>query len=390
MENDPMPDNIQYEVIEIDHDGIEHDYIEHQDETTKTTTVTDLILFDDSNIQVRLDEDKLVQNSKDKCVQVTTINDSPTSRRCILEIITTDVLLNSWTGIPSFNLLTAIEKCVNTLSPELQDPNFTIKQKILLVLVKLKTNLSFVVMSSIFNVSAALISQNFELLLPTLSCALNSVVECSNIEDIRPNLPTCFKQNFLAIRSALDTKEEAALDIKDEGNEQLQHEVNGKLSAFGQDTETKTAKFLICLAPNGNITYVSKAYSGKATDSQIFTVENLLDKFDADNVADMKKNAIETELIGQGVKLVTPSFSSNGKTEYNTQIAPAKYHIDTTIDGLNCFAILSDKIDHSLLKYLDDILVIVSAITNLTKPVKSNKNTNNDNYQGNVKRKKIK
>lgn len=291
----------------------------------------------------------------------------------MLKMLTTDSLLNAWTGLPTFELLNAIVDCVITvMGREKQNcGSLSITERVLLVFAKLKTNLTFIALSSLFNVSQATVSRTFANMIPILHASLKSVVLFQSCEEIRRNLPKCFQyHNFMNTRAVLDCSETSI---------QLPNCTNCRIATYSHYKGTNTAKYLVSISPSGSILNISKSYAGKSSDKQIFNDEHLVDLFDsADAIMVDKGFAIEFELMEKGIHLIRPSFSKGKQCQFeeaevyeNTDIASARVHVERFIQRLKIFAILSDKIDHNMLHHLDDILVIIAAICNLSKPILS-------------------
>lgn len=289
----------------------------------------------------------------------------------ISDIIKNNVILNTWTGVSTTKLLNAIVDCVQTISPESGSDTLSLTERIILVLIKLKTNLSFGDIAAAFGLTTMTVSGNFFKIVSTVRAAVQSVVVFQSKDEIKKNLPTYFKKHFPEVRAILDSIE---ISI------QVSKCANCKIKTYSHWKRKNTAKLLVCITPSGTISYVSKAYPCNASDKQIILKENLIDKFDGDvdEVLVNRHFLIATELQNAGIKLWRPYFSNVGdvpltknKVLINKQIARATLPAELAIQRLKIFQILCSNVEHNILPYLDDILVIVSAISNLTKPSQS-------------------
>lgn len=65
---------------------------------------------------------------------------------------------------------------------------------------------------------------------------------------------------------------------------QLPSCMNCRIATYSHYKSTNTAKFLVAITPSGDIMFISKAYSGKASDKQIFNDERLIEMFDSGKI----------------------------------------------------------------------------------------------------------
>lgn len=88
----------------------------------------------------------------DQCIQVNTLHDLIPYRFKVMDLLSSETWLNSWTGIPTYALLHCIEDCVSVGYPEeITNHELTLLERIILCFIKMKTNLSFACMTSIFD-----------------------------------------------------------------------------------------------------------------------------------------------------------------------------------------------------------------------------------------------
>lgn len=178
-----------------------------------------------------------------------------------------------------------------------------------MVFVKLKTNLTFVCISSIFRVSESSVTRYFTATLPIIAAALQKAVYFPTSKEIRQNLPKCFKPNFCDVRAILDCTEVPIQKPKC---------TNCVIATYSHYKGTNTVKFLVCITPAGLISFISEGYFGKSSDKFIFNDENLIEEFDSNIDAIMvdKGFAIVDETLTHGIKLVRPSFSEGPSFQF--------------------------------------------------------------------------
>lgn len=135
-------------------------------------------------------------------IQVNTIEDFiPVNS--VFDVLKSEKKLSSWTGIPTFEIFYAI---LNGVLIVLNDENSnvsTLKTKILVVFVKMMTNMKFCTMSAIFSLNETTLSQHFKAFLPILRVAMSSCIYFPVKEEIRCNLPKYFKPDFVNVRAEM-------------------------------------------------------------------------------------------------------------------------------------------------------------------------------------------
>lgn len=86
---------------------------------------------------------------------------------------------------------------------------------------------------------------------------------------------------------------------------------------------------------------------------------------------------IESECTNNNNKLIRPVFLKN-KSQFSTQeselnlsIAEACVHVERAIQRIKSFNILTSTFEWKLAPYLDNILLIIAGIVNLSSPILS-------------------
>lgn len=301
-------------------------------------------------------------------IQVNTIEDF-IPRPSVFDVITSESKLNSWTGIPSFEIFNAIVESVFRMLPHTGRKSDALKIKVLIVFIKMKSNMSFVNMAPIFYLDASTLSRNFKKFVPIIRESMKSCIYFPTKEEIQCNLPKSFKGSFANVRGILDCTEIAV---------EIPKCINCRMSTYSHYKGCNTVKFLVCVTPAGLISYVSDAFSGKSSDKFIFNSTKIIDLFD-DNDAIMvdKGFAILNEMQERGLTLIRPTFYNGQQFEEsevieNTKVAVARVHVERAIQRITIFNILKDKIEDNILPNISDIFFISSALTNLTTPILSN------------------
>lgn len=284
------------------------------------------------------------------------------------DMLLTNEALNTWTGIPTNELLEEICLAAKKLEEWVYPRKFAMNctDRVILVMVKLKQNLSFAAIGILFRIHAATVTNYFSHTVQILSSVLQTFVYMPSKEEIRKNIPLCFR-GFSNVTIILDCTEVPLGTLKC---------LNCRIATYSQYKSRRTAKFLIGVTPAGLISYRSKAYAGKSSDKYIFNAEKLIDQLypHIDEVMVDKGFMIENELSAKGIKLHRPPFMKNNRLSpseayLNEAIAKARVHVERIMQRIKTFAILQDTFDVCMLGYINDIMSIICGIVNLTNPI---------------------
>lgn len=306
----------------------------------------------------------------EKCIQVNTFSDF-LNQFSVMELFKSESQLNAWTGIPTFRLLHAIEDCVIVGNPNIEHGySLSVLERIVLCFIKLKTNLSFACMTSLFQIANSTIAMTFNTMIPLIRRVLEVAIYFPSIEETRANLPKSFrKYKYETTRAIIDCSEVKI---------QIPQCINCRIASYSQYKKDYTLKFMLCITPGGMISNVSEAYSGKSSDKFIFNNENLIEKFDSFEDAIMmdKGVMIENELLNRGLQMVRPSFFRSEKEQFeelevisNTKIAVLRVHVERAIQRMKIFRVLTHRMEYNIAPQINNILIITAAIANLTKPI---------------------
>lgn len=150
------------------------------------------------DIGVQVDHTSVPRSNKmsDKCIQVD-VDNIPRRKESFAKMLSTNRELNAFTGVSSFEQLDAIESCVKDLRESLDEKSVSglpLRELILLVLIKLKLNLSFICLGTLFGISNNTCQRYFYKTLRNLSAVLKCAIPWPEKEEILDNLPKCFER----------------------------------------------------------------------------------------------------------------------------------------------------------------------------------------------------
>ena len=145
-------------------------------------------------------------------------------------------------------------------------------------------------------------------------------------------------------------------------------------SAYSNYKHNLTAKFLIGVAPNGAITFVSDAFLGSTSDKVITDQSGIISHLKAGDLILADKGFLIHDLLPNNVYLNLPAFLS-GKTQFtkneaifSRKIAGCRIHVERAIERLRNYKIL-DNTDSRLRPFLSKIVQVWAVLVNFQSPI---------------------
>lgn len=261
--------------------------------------------------------------------------------------IDSDAKLNSLTGLASFDLLETIIDIYKDHFPLSRVSKLCIKERIIMTFLKLKTALKFVVIATLFSkISSQTCKRIFNDTISKLAVILKPIISWPTLEECQKNLPKCFKI-FSNVRVVFDCTE---LQV------QKSNCLCCRIKTYSHYKGCQTIKFMTGVTPAGLISFISRAYGGKASDKTIFEQSNIINKLEMGRDAVMvdKGFRIEDITASHFIKLIQPPFAKKGhrfteaEVSRNVQIAKARVHIERTNQRIKVFEILSKQLPWTL------------------------------------------
>lgn len=304
--------------------------------------------------------------TKDESAQVDT-RSLVRKRETLDDLLKTDAEVKAFTGVESIQLLQRISKNVkrfDTMNTEL-----SVHERVVLVLVRLKTFLSFKCIGTLFRVSEATVHRSVYGTLPTLAAVLKSAVYWPTKGEIKKSIPHCFRDNC-EVRVVLDCTE---VEIE------KSHCLACRLFTYSYYKGRHTVKVLIGVSLAGLITFVSQGFGGRASDKacvERFLVLGRLQPFIDDVMVD-KGFHVDAECNKLGLGVVQPpflrqqqqfSFADAMKT---VSVAQARVHVERAIQRIKVFKIFKGPIPWEMLQVVDHAITVVAAIVNLSATILS-------------------
>lgn len=279
-----------------------------------------------------------------------------------------DKKLFSTTGLPSVEFLSTVVLYFDRIAAENPRKPFLLssRERILLTMMKIKLGLHFSTLAVFFDTCIQNACNYFYDTVTVLAKLFKCFVKWQSKDLILNNMPKCFSQ-FMNTRVVLDCFEL---------NVEKPKCVRCRVRLYSQYKKNYTVKFLLGVSPGGSITVVSKAYGGRASDKFITSDSGLYDLCEfGDAIMVDKGFAIEDECQQYLLTMIRPPFMrqkgkfTRAEAVQCAKIARARVHVERVIQRIREYSMLRNKLQWRLTPYIDDVLMIVCALVNLSPPV---------------------
>ena len=171
-----------------------------------------------------------------------------------------DKKVKFYTGLPPYTVLLAV---FNLIAPHVTDHKrlmITKFEQCIMVLMKLRLNLSEVDLSYRFGVGQATISRLFETWIDAMFTVFSPLVKWPNQAEVQKTMPVDFRRRFghcIAIIDCFEVFCERPTGLK------------ARAQTWSNYKHHNTIKFLIGIAPQGAITFISKGWGGRVSDQHL-------------------------------------------------------------------------------------------------------------------------
>ncbi|KAJ8720636.1 hypothetical protein PYW08_006101 [Mythimna loreyi] len=248
------------------------------------------------------------------------------------------------------------------------------EDRLFILLIKVKTGMTFSALSVLFGVHRTTISRIFYTTLENVAKSTANFVFWPNKDTVQATMPDCFRPKYSNTRVIIDCTEFRI---------EVPASVDNRVYCYSHYKKGFTAKLLIGITPGGFISFKSKVAGGRKSDSQMTTESGLIDYLDDGDIVLADKGFPEIKTVidrsGKEVKIVMPPFLKN-KREFSTEetqetynIASVRIHVEMIMQRLRVYQILN-KIPENLFYCIDDIVHICCVLVNLQPPIFKKKN----------------
>ena len=337
--------------VDIDHLEEQHTDVSIGDESVKDTVPvllprTEYKQTDDKNVQVDSTHLEFNEHSLQK----------------------DDKKVNFYTGLPNFaTLYLVFELLTSGLEPN--RGVLTAFQEICMVMIKLRLNLEEKDLAYRFGISQPSVSRIFRKWIAIMAERLRPLIYWPDRAELRETMPIAFRKFFPKCVCILDCTEvfiERPSDLK------------ARAQTWSNYKQHNTVKILIAVTPQGSISFVSKAWGGRASDKYITEQSGILDKLlPGDLVLADRGFTIQDSVGFYCAEVKTPPFTKGKKqlsrheVDWSREISHVRIHVERVIGLLKQkYTIMQGTIPISLLKdgtecTIDNIITTCSALCNL-------------------------
>ena len=241
------------------------------------------------------------------------------------------------------------------------------EQQLLLTLMRIRLALLVEDLAFRFRIAESTVSKYFATWIKLCRKELSVLIIWPSKEQIQQSLPSCFKKEYPEVRTIIDCSE---IFVETPSSLEVQ-------AVLWSDYKHHcTAKFLVCITPNGAVSWVSPCYGGKASDVHVVRDSGFLEILEPyDKIMADRGFKIKTDLAWKLCKLcIPPSASKNSQmtaadVELTSSIANVRIYVEQAIKRLKDFRILSNDYPMLQLPLIDDVLITCCALVNLLPPL---------------------
>ena len=240
------------------------------------------------------------------------------------------------------------------------------EEKLALVLVKLKMNVRWINLAAMFDIGHDKVRHVFNHCLKALKSTVEGFIIWFDKDTIRARLPREFRRFKPMVRSIIDCSE---VECFTPNNPDL------KVKLYSHYKKRFTMKFLVSCAPSGEITFISKMFGGRCTDTEITIKSGFIHLIESEDgiLGDKGFPDIDTSVKRKGGIVIMPPFKQSEKgfqfskkqTEDAYKIARVRIHVERCINRMKVFEIL-EYVHFDMREQIDDVLLTISGLCNLS------------------------
>ena len=238
--------------------------------------------------------------------------------------------------------------------------------EMVLVLMKLRQGVKNNLLCSIFDISLSSCSQIVNTWIRFLAKELKPLIFWPDKVTVSTHLPPELSLKYPNLRCTLDCTE---IFIERPRHLEIQS------LTWSDYKKHNTVKYLIAIAPNGMISFLSHGWGGRTSDKHIVNESGFLHLLDPGDVVLADRGfTIMSELLMRGARLEIPPPGSGCEQQIASdvaktkKIANARIHVERAIGRLKWFAILQHTVPITLVPLLDDVITVCAALCNLLPP----------------------
>ncbi|XP_064468819.1 uncharacterized protein LOC135383151 isoform X1 [Ornithodoros turicata] len=269
-----------------------------------------------------------------------------------------------YTGISKARFLALLAAIVVCLPQAQKIPH---SAQLLMVLMKLRLALPYQDLAYRFNVHRHTVSSTFKIWIKPLAILCSHLVKFPSPSVAQSWLTKTERRKFPRLRCIIDCTEVKV---------SRPHNLDTQQVVWSNYKQTSTLKYLVCVNNAGSVAFISKAYGGRISDKSITRKSGFLDLLnEKDQVLADRGFLLHDEFALRNVELITPTFTKNKQqlsaleTTKSRRISSTRIIVERAIGYLKKWRILTGTVPYQLCPMYDDILVVVSGLTNVALPI---------------------
>ncbi|XP_037555473.1 uncharacterized protein LOC119432348 isoform X2 [Dermacentor silvarum] len=281
-----------------------------------------------------------------------------------------------YTGLPSYTVLIALFALLESGVSHSANNVLTKFEELVLTLVRLRLGVPLQDLAYRFEVSQATATRVVNRWIAAMHVRLKQLVDWPSREQLQQTMPMAFRKAFGTSVAVIDCFE---IFIERPSS------MLPRSQTWSRYKHHNTAKYLIGIAPQGAITFISKGWGGRTSDKLITESSGMLNHLLPGDTVLADRGFTIGDAVGiHRARLEVPAFTrgkpqlSAWEVEKTRKIANVRIHVERVIGLLRRkYKILSSTIPIDLLAVqsedtltqLDKIVAVCAALTNLSKSV---------------------
>ena len=281
-----------------------------------------------------------------------------------------------YTGLPNLGVLKLVFDMVESQMSS-SSKTLTKEEEFFICLIKLRMNYLFKDIAYHLNVSVTTVQKSFHNTLDVLYARLQFLVKWPTRENLRKSMPQSFRRDF-------GQKVVVIMDCFELFTERPSSALN-KVYTYSNYKHHQTIKYLIGIAPQGVVTFISEGWGGRTSDKHLTEQCGVLNNLLPGDIVMVDRGFnIEESVRFYQAELAIPSFT-RGKAqlhpldvEKTRKIASVRIHVERVIGlVLRKFRIFEGIVPLEFIKLksgdslptIDKIVMVCCCLTNLCPSV---------------------
>ena len=239
-------------------------------------------------------------------------------------------------------------------------------EEFLLVLVRIRRGLDTAEVATLFGISQPQVTRIFITWVNVIYKCCRPLLVWPSKDIIQHNMPKSFRQTYPSTRVIIDCSEIYV---------QTPRALDAQRSTYSSYKSHNTFKFLLGIAPSGQVTFLSELYVGSISDREIVKRSGFLKKVEwKDNIMADRGFTIRDLLLRKNAYLNVPAYTDGKQLPKrplgrSRKISSSRIHVEREMGRLKNNKILQGIIPLQLKNSLNQIMTICAVLSNLEDPL---------------------